>query len=549
MPDNSQNILNEEILEPINFTDPIIFHDPEIEFISLADIYSVSDGNTEVKETNNSTETITQDVAPIPTDTAREIDSTKVSGILYPLVNINDRRINYNQIISMSIFYNDFLPSISITVDDSEGIIKATNIPELNNSIKVILVPQVNNTYKSIKLEFEITGCNIIGNRILYSGTYKLNAFKKMYLEEITYAGCSGKDCTSGENKQPNTWECLHEIAKRCKLGFSSTDHCKNINDRLPRLIQRQTYTNFIQQHIKWGGIDEKNIFDCWVDLYGYIVLVNVGWLFNEENVNPKNLAIHSFVGINATSTTNVPENQTRYVNRTLTNYNNTQAANNLKIRSYNVQVNNSDLISGTSLTMYNLNLLDVNNGNNSLSRYDIEVIQNSIDGKHTEEYAKQQGLETVIECNDLPINKQKIIRNKFFSKHRQRILEVLLEEPNFGLQRGTLVNVAIFEDNPTIERLLIDRSNNVAEEGGTLESDNMLEGIEDMNQAEFIYSSSSSMPNIALSDIYYIDSMKFTYSYESNQINQYLYLIKRGPISNIDNLHTMPKINLNALK
>ena len=42
---------------------------------------------------------------------------------------------------------------------------------------------------------------------------------------------------------------------------------------------------------------------------------------------------------------------------------------------------------------------------------------------------------------------------------------------------------------------------------------------------------------------------MKFTYSYESNQINQYLYLIKRGSTSNIDNLHTAPKININKNK
>lgn len=546
----NQNNQNEEILEPINFTDPIIFHDPEIEFISLADIYTVSEGNTSVKTDENSNETVTQDVANIPSPSIKqEVDSTKVSGILYPLVSINNRRITYDDIISMSILYNDFLPTISITVNDDEGIIKATDIPGLNNSIKVILVPQINNTYKSIKLEFEITGCNIVGNKILYSGVYKLNAFKKMYLEEITYAGCSNNDCTSNENKQPNTWECLHEIARKCKLGFSSTDHCKDVNDRLPRLMQRQTYTNFIQQHIKWGGTDERNIFDCWVDLYGYIVLVNVGWLFNEENINPKNLAIHAFVGMNSSGTSNMPENQTRYVNRTLTNYNNMQAYNNLKIRSYNIQINNSDLISGTSLTMYNLNLLDVNEGNNSLSRYDIEVIQNSIDGKNTEEYAKQHGLETVIECNELPINKQKIIRNKFFSKHRQRILEVLLEEPNFGLQRGTLVNVAIFETNPTIERILIDRSENVTGENSSFESDNLLEDMDDMNKSQFLYSATSTLPNIALSDIYYIDSMKFTYSYESNQINQYLYLIKRGSTSNIDNIHTAPKININKNK
>ena len=49
-------------------------------------------------------------------------------------------------------------------------------------------------------------------------------------------------------------------------------------------------------------------------------------------------------------------------------------------------------------------------------------------------------------------LDNQKIIRNAFFRKRRQQILEVVLKNVNFGLQRGTLVNIIFKEyDNAVI--------------------------------------------------------------------------------------------------
>ena len=43
---------------------------------------------------------------------------------------------------------------------------------------------------------------------------------------------------------------------------------------------------------------------------------------------------------------------------------------------------------------------------------------------------------------------------------------------------------------------------------------------------------------------MYYIDGMRFEYSYKENKISQYLLLIKRGSLSNLSNFETAPKLN-----
>ena len=48
-------------------------------------------------------------------------------------------------------------------------------------------------------------------------------------------------------------------------------------------------------------------------------------------------------------------------------------------------------------------------------------------------------------EDNNTPVLKQKRIHDNYFRKYRAKTLEVKLAKSNFGLQRGTLISLAIF--------------------------------------------------------------------------------------------------------
>ena len=139
--EKTENI-NYKLEEPINFTDPFVLHDVQQSKPIIVQLYRTDDVNPENEEDlGNGT-----DVSPI-----------KTNGITYPIVQINTKVIDYNQIINMEIFYDSFLPTIKIQISDTGGLIQRTDIPGYNNTLKVIIVPEIENIYKSISLDFRIT--------------------------------------------------------------------------------------------------------------------------------------------------------------------------------------------------------------------------------------------------------------------------------------------------------------------------------------------------------------------------------------------------------
>ena len=542
-----QNVVNNGLVEPLNFTDPKVMHDPTIEPPHIIRPL-VTSGTKEL----DSDETVNGTTEEVKDDNNNAASNLQSDAILYPLLQINSQIIESFNINKFELYFNDFIPKLYVEIIDNDKIIQNTDTPGLNNFITVIIIPPVNYTYKSIALDFKITSTSRNGSIICYCGEYKFMPFNKKYLKEIVYNGCNNKDCNSSAHKQPNTWEYLHAIATECGLGFSSTDQCQKIEDRMPRLMQNVTYKDFITKHLLWSGLDEETIFDAWIDPYGYIVMVNVAWLLKTSKVESGNLALHSVVGMQGSEESNTPEYESKQIMRNLTNMKGLGTPNNMMISNYKMITNNLDLLTGTSLSLYNFDLLDVSGGNNAISQYDIEVIQESLDGIITEEYAQERQKNLVIECNSLPINKQKIIRNKFFSKHRQRILEVELETYNLGLQRGTLVNVSIFEDNTQIKTIILNQSSNLTSLNTDMISDSTkraagqttVNGEDGRSENETKLEEGIQVLNPAISGIYYIDSMRFEYQYKDGFLKQFLNLIKRGSLSNLSSTHQLPKLN-----
>ena len=529
--------------QPINFTDPYVFHDSNLKLPVIAQLFTPND-------------------MMVPDDNHANYEKTssiKTNGILYPLIQLNTKIIDFSQIEEMVIYYDKFLPYIKLVVFDDNKLIQHTDIPGLNNTLNVVMVPEVQNTYKNISLEFRITSVKAEGEHITYYGEYKILPFNKKRIKELQYIGCpnvKGKiasnnsqldneiiKCNPADNPRPNTWELLHNIAAECNLGFCSTDECQNIEDRLPRLIYNENYSDFIQTQLEFSGLDENSVFDAWVDLYGYIILVNVSWVLNNEQVNANNLAIYTFGGVIMTDNNNEADPQPVLIHRTLTNFTKTNTPNNMIFVKHKIIVDNSDLKNGTSVSMYNFELLDINNGNNSINQYDVEVTNDAIDDQKIEEYSTEVQEKLIIECNDLPINKQKLIREKFFTKHRQRILELELERINFGLQRGTLVNVVFMEDDKRMKQFITSQNSNVfSKETEEIKPDHLSAGP--WSDKDLIDRNDIELPNMGLTGMYYIDSMRFEYNYNENQLKQYVRLIKKCRLSNISNFYTAPKLD-----
>ena len=138
-----------------------------------------------------------------------------------------------------------------------------------------------------------------------------------------------------------------------------------------------------------------------------------------------------------------------------------------------------------------------------------------------------------------LDIKKQQDIREQYFNKIRLRRLEVTLTQYNLGLQRGTLVNVLIFEEDMKKKSKLLQSSSNIFGETKSQELDETNEDKDTQTQT------GKMVVNLAISGMYYIDGMEFTYEQSEGKLVQKLILLKKGIRTNIENKHTPTKIKV----
>lgn len=461
--------------------------------------------------------------------------STKVEGIYHPIVKLNNIVLEEWQIKSLELRYENFYPEISMRISNGDSnFFEFNDSPGMNNVITVILVPAIDGAYKKISIDFSII------NYYKYHNTYTVEGrVKWLPLEQQK---CKGIKSINGNNK-PNTWEYLSAIAKECGLGFSSTKECEDIEDRLPRLVTSRTYLDFINDQIQFGGLDENSIFDVWLDLYGYITMVNLPYIFNSD-ISSKNLTIKAFLGIRSKSNL-MKDVEIKEVNRTFTNYNQMSTKSNIEIEDDFRWITNNDSInsSGTLQTLISFTPTGTQNGENTISMTQAQIIENSVDGKYIEDYNKSVARYTVVEVNDYNINTQRMIREQFITKITSKILEVNLLYPNLGIQRGTLINLAILESDPLKKRKLLTESDNLGGDNSTeMKNPDTGESNKDLVEQEGIM-----VPNIGLSGLYYVYGMKFGYHMNGNKendIKQTLLLIKKGPLTNIENKYTSVKLD-----
>jgi hypothetical protein len=315
-------------------------------------------------------------------------------------------------------------------------------------------------------------------------------------------------------DKKLSTYELLENIAKESKLGFAASSDCKDIKDEKYRIIRSQNYIDFIDYQMKFAGTDEKSIFDCWVDLFGYLVLMNVYRAMNEK-VEQNQLAINSMVGTHMTTETG-SEVEGIQLQRTLTNNIINENKYNLLFSKYNNIIDNNTIYDEGSLNQ--IYYMTSPGNENKISTNEIQIIENSVNGiQYSEEYEFKKVTIVGIEFEDEDVLFKKRINKRFFDKLRARRLEIEMENYNIGLERGMLVNVIFKEYN-----------NNV---------------IQAMSEEELVDADTDGMVNPYSTGMYYIDGMKFVYKTEDHKIVQYLYLVKRGSNTNPINKSIEPPL------
>ena len=218
----------------------------------------------EVKFDNNLNlppiEEIMHDMAPDESGSMGQNTSqqqTKTTGILAPLVKLNDVTINFSQVKRMTLS-NNHLPEVSLVVADPYGLIQTIDQPTNDNFLQIQIIPPFENAYKKINLTFYMDAIQMLSDGIHIHGIYNI---PHLYDTVIKSFG------------KISTYKFFESVAHDLQLGF-----CSNLSDTQDSryiYIPNKQYTDVLDEEIIYGG-SQTQILDYWVDLWNNLNLVDI---------------------------------------------------------------------------------------------------------------------------------------------------------------------------------------------------------------------------------------------------------------------------------
>lgn len=505
------------------------------------------------------------DPADTPTGIVRSLDKEhekeylKKDAIYYPLVLYNNVVLENYQIKSLTLHYDGLVPRLQLIVSDPNGSIKFANVPGYVNILTLVMTPVKDGSYKKIVLNFYIESTTDMEDNIMVNAVWYT---KKLYdntgISAITYTGCSKTNkkpihsCNPEPNKKPNTWEYLHTVANKTGLGFASTEGCNKQEDRMPRLQHNVSYIDDLYRNLEYAILDQNNIFDYWVDLYGYIVMVNTKAVIEKENIDASFYDIVANVGMKNDDDRTETGTLKKSI-RTITNFRNLGAPSDMQFVNYRTLTDMSHVteqgVSTQIMTLYQIGQSP--NANNSFKLLDITQRPNSVDERKLSAHydIQSQPVISIQQC-ERDMTQLKTIRDSYFSKLNKETLEIEMSQVNFGLQRGTLVNIMFYEYDAEKKRQIVHNADNIVtdnEEDPKIDLNSVDESNNSLTTKDAIMDADIPLPDMSRSGMYYIRSMKFTYDSESTDLKQFIYVVKKGQTTKYNNQRTIPRFEANA--
>lgn len=528
-----------ETLKPLypegstNRTDPIVRHESKYSGGIIATLYRPQH-DTESRGLPNT-----------------PMDAVQRDGVHYPLIRVNNHLILEDWIEHFTLYNDRFTPYINLSFFDGSGNIQLSDMPGLNNVVTVFMMENDKNAHRCIKMDFYITECNIYGNTFNIWAEFKCLPLEKQQLKQEVFhypgEGCKCKWCNLPPNFHPTTYEFLHVVAEQCGLGFSATQRCKDINDDRYRILKKEKYKDAVIEHTACGGLDENSIFDSWIDPWGMLVMVNLPWIMHEE-VQPDELASIVTVAVEtAEAGSEGAKVSPGMTHRILSNVSEVSSLHNMIIKSLEKTV---DLASGYyegTLTEYNtITPEGCGDGKNTLKTIQVQQSEDSLTGKKYQDSFEFQNQEFAgFEMSTMtPTINQRRIHDIYFRQQRAHMFKATLQQPNFGLERGMLVMILWCLDDAVQKATSLNQSPNLTTED-TSDAGQIRQNSAD---DEAIGDIRKPIIDESLSGFYYIDGTDWEYDGNNGEkIQQHLYLIKKGPITQYYDNTGLTRFNANG--
>lgn len=348
-------------------------------------------------------------------DRPAEVQQTKITGILSPLIKVNRILILWDKVTKFELTSKGFLPTLSFTFKDDLGFTKSLDQPGNDNLVLLQILPPFEDAYKKINLRFFINDVRIKGDMVSITASYNVPALVQDKLQSF------GKI---------TTYDFLDKIAKECELGLAS--NIDGTEDERYIYLRNTNFVKSIETEIKRSG-NENCILDTWIDLHNYVVLCDMLERYN---------AIESEIKV-WTAPTVIPDTE------------NTGEP---------VQPKEEDAILSNAIAMRTTQLFindyTVKNNAGSNLRFGTDKVLQSyyIDKSEASSVLIQDGdvkkdtfIKTIYKgelFGEYDYFTSEFCRSAFLQKINSNTIEVSLSTPLLGLERGGKVNVQWYEVN-----------------------------------------------------------------------------------------------------
>lgn len=336
---------------------------------------------------------------------------TKATGIIAPLLKLNNTTIQWTQIRSLRL-YGKHYPQIRAIVNDIFRFNKIYDNPGPNGTLQLQIIPPFDNGYKKINLMFYITDLIHDGNDIIVEGKYFIPKWNDTIMK--AYGEIS-------------TYEFFEQIAKQLKLGYCS--NLSNTDDKRWIYIANKTANKSLLQECNLGG-SQTCILDYWVDYWNNINLVDV---YERYQTIDKDIKV--WINTNV-----IPK---------------TESADEITVQETEAMISNKPHLKPHPLFCQDMKILtnlskNVSSGTDKINEtYNVDKLETNevlvVDGCiNNSKIIKYRYLGE--EFGDTTCLMNYAMRDSYMQKLQSQMLEVKIGMPCFGFMRGSKINLYWYE-------------------------------------------------------------------------------------------------------
>lgn len=362
-------------------------------------------------------------------------NQTVVDGVVAPIIRLNNITIDISQIVKFRLWC-DVTPRVTVTIYDTYSISRVLDSPKSDNSMMVQILPSGDGIYKKIQLPFYITDYVVRGDKLTINAIYNVSG---MFNFTFNVFG------------KMTTCNLAREVAKQLKLGYAT--NINDVQDSRYMYARGKTMMDTLAYEMQYSG-DSEHILDYWVDYWNNLTVVDI---LDAYKNNDDDIRIHidplSINAYNDRDSMDMIE-----VEATLTNH--PMINTSLRYDTYRLILDTSDNVHRGTDKM--IESYSVDNQSTQQTEVSDGDVNNDIFRRY--EYCGEF-------FGDNDYVSQSMIRNAFMQKMNSKKIQIELSKVQFGLMRGTRVNVSHYECDDTVTKVMneskITKNNNVSDDTG----------------------------------------------------------------------------------